>query len=160
MQNPNDFDMHLGIAFTYKELQQFDLAEKHIKKAFQYNPGSAQVNFALGWTYLMQDRPELAEEEIIKAIRKNPYDGGFYVGLAYVYLERARAGEIIEADKLISATTRAAELDPQLSGIVYDPRRVLSTGGESGGGTQSDRVGCPHFPEQSVGAYPRRRNLS
>jgi tetratricopeptide (TPR) repeat protein len=112
LQNPNDFDMHLGIAFTYKELQQFDLAEKHIKKAFQYNPGSAQVNFALGWTYLMQDRPELAEEEIIKAIRKNPYDGGFYVGLAYVYLERARAGEIIEADKLISATTRAAELDP------------------------------------------------
>jgi tetratricopeptide (TPR) repeat protein len=113
LQNPSDFDMHLGIAFAYKELSQFDLAEKHIKKAFQFNPGSAQVNFALGWVYLMQERPELAEEEILKAIRKNPYDGGFYVGLAYVYLERARAGEIIDADKLIAATNRAAELDPQ-----------------------------------------------
>ena len=112
-QNPHDFDMHLGIAFTYKELQQFDLAEKHIKKAFQYNPGTAQVNFALGWTYLMQERPELAEEEILKAIRKNPHDGGFYVGLAYVYLDRARGGEFIEAEKLTAATSRAAELDPQ-----------------------------------------------
>ncbi|GEM_PF-1908134 len=138
LQNPHDFDMHLGIAFTYKEHQQYDLAEKHIKKAFQYNPGSSQVNFALGWTYLMQERMELAEEEIVKAIRKNPYDGGFYVGLAYVYLERARGGEVIDADKLISAATRAAELDPhypephmilaeyyQLSGNLPSARRAI-----------------------------------
>lgn len=112
LQNPNDFDMHLGIAFACKELQKFELAEKHIKKAFQFNPGSSQVNFALGWTYLMLERPEQAEEEILKAIRKNPYDGSYYVGLAYVYLERVRGGEIIDADKLINAAKRSSELDP------------------------------------------------
>ncbi len=122
LQNPHDFDMHLGIAFTFKELQQFDEAEKHIKKAFQYNPGSAQVNFALGWTYLMQERAELAEEEVLKAIRKNPFDGGFYVGLAYVYLERARAGEIIEQDKLLAAAKRSIDLDPQYP----EPHMILA----------------------------------
>lgn len=112
--NPQDFEMQLGIAYAYKELQRFELAEKHIKKAFQCNPGNSQVNFALGWIYLMQEKIELAEAEILKAIRKNPYDSGYYVGLAYIYLEQVRGENEVAGGPLLSAARKAADLDPLL----------------------------------------------
>ena len=111
--NPGDFEMRLGIAYAYKELQNYALAEKHLKKAFQCNPQSAQVNFALGWVYLMQEECDKAEAEMQKAIRKNPYDAGYLVGQAYVFLDRVKEGSEIDGDKVMSATQRAIDLDPQ-----------------------------------------------
>jgi tetratricopeptide (TPR) repeat protein len=120
--NPHDFEMQLGLAYAYKELQRFALAEKHIKKAFPTNPGSSQVNFALGWVYLMQEKTEEAEAEILKAIKKNPYDGGYFVGLSYVYLERVKDGQEIEGDRLLAAAKQAIELDSQLP----EPHIIIS----------------------------------
>lgn len=110
-QNSQDFEMHLGIAFAYKELQQYQLAEDHIRKAFRYNPGSSQVNFALGWIYLMQDRVEDAETEFLKAVKKNPYDPGYLIGLCYTYLERVKSTDTVDS-RLLQLITRAKELDP------------------------------------------------
>ena len=110
-QNPQDFEMHLGIAYAYKELQQYDLAEDHIRRAFRYNPGSSQVNFALAWIYLMQDRVDDAETEFLKAVRKNPYDPGYLIGLCYAYLERQKTNDAND-QKLIQLIAKAKELDP------------------------------------------------
>ena len=110
-QNPQDFEMHLGIAYAYKELQQYDLAEEHIRRAFRYNPGSSQVNFALAWVYLMKDRIDEAETEFLKAVRKNPYDPGYLIGLCYAYLERLKSTDT-DNQKLTQLIAKAKELDP------------------------------------------------
>ncbi len=110
-QNAQDFEMHLGIAYAYKELQQYDLAEEHIRRAFRFNPGSSQVNFALGWIYLMQDRVDEAENEFLKAVRKNPYDPGYLIGLCYAYLERLKASDGYD-QRLVQLARKARELDP------------------------------------------------
>ena len=110
-QNQQDFEMHLGIAYAYKEMQQYDLAEDHIRRAFRFNPGSSQVNFALAWIYLMQDRTDDAEKEFLKAVRKNPYDPGYLIGLCYAYLERLKSSD--EHDqRLVQLISKAKELDP------------------------------------------------
>lgn len=109
--NPQDYEMHLGIAYVFKELERFELAEKHIKKAFRCNPSGSESNFALGWVYMMQERYQLAEAEFHKAIAKNRYDPGYFAGLALLYLEQLKDGSPEVSAKLTSALNRALELD-------------------------------------------------
>ncbi len=109
--NPDDFEMQMGIAYAFKETQQYARAEEHVRRAFRYNPGSSQVNFALGWVYLMQDRLDEAEAEFLKAIRKNPYDPGYLIGLAYAYLERIKSTDTEDDERLLQLIRRAQELD-------------------------------------------------
>jgi tetratricopeptide (TPR) repeat protein len=109
--NQQDYEMHLGIAYVFKELERFEQAEKHIKRAFRYNPSGSESNFALGWVYMMQERYQLAEAEFHKAIAKNRYDPGYFVGLALLYLEQVKDGSAEVTAKLMSALNRALELD-------------------------------------------------
>jgi tetratricopeptide (TPR) repeat protein len=109
--NPQDYEMHLGIAYVLKELDRFEQAEKHIKRAFRYNPSGSESNFALGWVYMVQERYQLAEAEFHKAIGKNRYDPGYFVGLALLYLEQVKEGNTEASAKLMSAINRALELD-------------------------------------------------
>ncbi len=112
--NPQDYEMHLGIAFAYKELQQLSRAERHIKRAFQCNPCSSEVNFALGYIYMLQDDFERAEIEFNKAIARNCYDPLYFVGLARLYLERISDGHEELGSQLQAALSRAHRLDPDL----------------------------------------------
>ncbi len=112
---PADFEMQNGIAFALKELQRYDDAIEHLRRAFRSNPGSSQTNFALGWVYLMKEDVDEAQEEFLKAIRKNPYDPSYLIGLAYCYLERMKATDHPDDERLLQLVKRAQELDPSYS---------------------------------------------
>jgi tetratricopeptide (TPR) repeat protein len=121
--NPDDFEMRLGIAYCYKEMQALERAEEHLKYAFRLNPHSSEVNFALGWVYTLASDFERAESEFHRVIEKNRYDIGCFIGLALLYLEQIKDGATELSAKFFSAINRAEELDqsvPDMHMIIAD----------------------------------------
>ncbi len=110
----DDYEMNMALAFAYKEMQQWQAAEKCVRRAYRSNPSAAQANFALGWIFLFDDRVEQAEAEFRAAVHKNPHEPAFLIGVAYALLEQYRGKPDIDLRReFFRILRKASELDSE-----------------------------------------------
>jgi len=98
----------LSVGRNLIEKEDFESAEKVLKKGLSLAPGSAELHYELGRVYSETDRNIKAKDEIEKALDIKPDYAQAYSTLGYVYLHRK------EFDSAKRSFEKALSLDPKL----------------------------------------------
>ncbi len=117
---PTYLQAHLMLGTTYMDLQQWDKAEKALRRALEINPKAANAYFALGEVYLRQKKYDQAEKALLEGIAIEARSPQSHLTLARVYWERV-SGVKDEAvwrpplEKSYEEVKQALALDPNLA---------------------------------------------
>ena len=95
-QNEKESTMLTIRAYEAVQLEQFEVAEKHLKKAVELYPTNDRAYSELGGVYVEIGNYKKAEESFLKAIELNPRNPLGHFGLGGLY---AGMGRIDEAKK-------------------------------------------------------------
>jgi|GEM_PF-5040055 len=97
----------VDLAYRYKELRQFDLAEREVRAELAENPNDAAANALLGIILVETDREDEAKEQVRRAVAENPTLPYAHRCMAIVY---RMVGELEAATR---AAKEALRLDPK-----------------------------------------------
>jgi tetratricopeptide (TPR) repeat protein len=117
---PTYLQAHLMLGTTYMDLQQWDKAEKALRKALEIAPKAANAYFALGEVYLRQKKYDQAEKVLQDGFGVEARSAQAHLTLARVYWEKV-SGVKDEAqwrpplEKAYEEVKQALALDPNLA---------------------------------------------
>ena len=118
---PKFTEAQLRLGTTYMDLQQWDSAEKALRRTIEIDPKAVNAFFALGEVYLRQKKYDAAEKEVQAGLAIETRSAQAHLTLAHVYWDKA-AGAKDEAqwrpplEKSYEEVKQAIALDPNLAG--------------------------------------------
>ena len=123
-EHPNYADIYFKLAHIYENQENFEEAEKALKKALEINPDFIQARISLGFIYKETSRFEAAAREFSYVVERNlPYPIiAFNLGLAYKRLNKTK-----EAAR---AFEMALQFDPGFEEAQRELDNIAKTGGK------------------------------
>ena len=113
--HPDDSEVLFSLGLVEKRQGHYPEAEEFYRKAIQQDPKFSEAFSNLGNVYLAQKQTALAIASYQQATDLNPNRGAYYYNLY-----RAYSQETFLSGKTDKAFQRARQLDPQLSGLLYE----------------------------------------
>lgn len=80
--HPDDYALFLQLGWLHFELEDFERAEAHYRRASALSAGGAEPELGLGWVYLRTDRPNEAVEAFDRVLAMRPEDASALQGRA------------------------------------------------------------------------------
>ena len=93
---PNNFEAHLLLGNSYREISKYQLAFNHLKKAVELEPNNFDANWDVGHAYLHMNDFENSLTHFRKASELEPNHFGASSMIGHVYLDTGRFQEAIE----------------------------------------------------------------
>jgi membrane associated rhomboid family serine protease/Flp pilus assembly protein TadD len=105
---------HFALAHAYYDLEQYDQAEKELKRVLEIQPQHPWARYQLGMSLLHEGRAPEAQHLFSDRIATNANDAEAHYGLAVVLADEENAPAAIQE------YMRAAQLAPEMEGVEYE----------------------------------------
>ena len=116
---PNNFEAHLLLGNTYREIGKYQLAFNHLKKAVELQPNNFDANWDVGHAYLNMNDFENSLTHFKKAAELEPNHFGASSMIGHVYLDTGKFKEAIEQFE------KSLTIPSDNRGAIEDTKRAL-----------------------------------